>query len=375
MMKQFLFATFIAAFAMTSVAFAAENTKNETPGWHTSGSKIVNPEGNTVILKSVSWFGFETQNLVPHGLWSRNMGQMLDEMKSIGFNSIRVPFSNDILKPGNMPNSINFHENPELEGKTALEVFDIFIQEASKRGMYLILDRHRPTSAQQSELWYTGEVSEEKWIQDWVFLAERYKDNPYVIAVDLHNEPHGQAQWGNGDPSTDWKAAAEKAGNAVLNANPNLLIIVEGIQFGKNGDSYWWGGAVDKVRELPVNLDISNKVVYSPHDYGYGVWPQPWFDDPSFPNNMDQIWDDKWGYIVKENIAPVWIGEFGGREVGYETKEGIWQNKLVQYIHDNGMSFSYWSWNPNSGDTGGILFDDWRTVHQEKVEMLQPILD
>lgn len=375
MIKQFLVATAIAVFALSSSSYADDAAEKVAAGWHTSGSKIVNPEGETVILKSVSWFGFETENLVPHGLWSRNMGQMLDEMKSIGFNSIRVPFSNDILKPGNMPNSINFHENPELEGKTALEVFDIFIQKASERGMFLILDRHRPTSAQQSELWYTSQVSEEQWIQDWVFLADRYKDNPYVIAVDLHNEPHGQAGWGNGNPNTDWKAAAERAGNAVLKANPYLLIIVEGIQFGKDWDSYWWGGAIDKVRELPVILNVSNKVVYSPHDYGYGVWRQPWFEDPSFPNNMDKIWDDKWGYIVKEDIAPVWIGEFGGREVGYETKEGIWQNKLVQYIHDNGMSFSYWSWNPNSGDTGGILLNDWRTIHKEKVEMLQLILD
>lgn len=375
MIKNIVYAVIFAAVAMTNITDATEGEQKEVPGWHTSGSKIINPEGETVILKSVSWFGFETQNLVPHGLWSRNMGEMLDQMKDIGFNSIRIPFSNDILKPGNMPNSINFHENPDLEGKTALEVFDIFIEEASKRGLYLVLDRHRPTSAQQSELWYTGEVSEEKWIQDWVFLADRYKSNPYVIAVDLHNEPHGSAQWGNGDSNTDWKAAAERAGNAVLKANPSLLIIVEGIQFGKDWDSYWWGGALDKVRELPVTLDIANKVIYSPHDYGYGVWPQPWFDAADFPNNMDKVWDDKWGYIVKENIAPIWVGEFGGREVGYETKEGIWQNKLVQYIHDNGMSFSYWSWNPNSGDTGGVLFDDWRTVHQEKVEMLQPILD
>lgn len=30
----------------------------------------------------------------------------------------------------------------------------------------------------------------------------------------------------------------------------------------------------------------------------------------------------------------------------------------------------YWSWNPNSGDTGGILNDDWTTVRQDKVNLL-----
>ncbi|MBA2367843.1 MAG: glycoside hydrolase family 5 protein [Candidatus Protochlamydia sp.] len=349
--------------------------KDDPLGWRTSGSQIVNPEGEAVILRSVSWFGFETQNHVVHGLWSRNMQQMLDEIKAVGFNSIRLPYSNDILKPGAMPDSINTWENKDLAGKTALEVFDIFIAEASKRGLYIILDRHRPTSAQQSELWYTSEVPEIKWIEDWVFLADRYKSNPCVIAADLHNEPHGSAEWGTGEASKDWKAAAERAGNAILMANPRMLIIVEGIQYDKNHQAYWWGGSLDQVKKQPIKLSISNKVIYSPHDYGAGVWLQPWFNVPDFPNNMEQIWHAQWGYIAKENIAPLWIGEFGGRKVDFKSKEGLWQNKLVQYIHQNGISFSYWSWNPNSGDTGGILQDDWKSLNQDKVDMLKLILE
>lgn len=366
--------SFLLTLSLLTVTSLFASPSKEAFGWHTNGSQIMTPEKTPVILKSVSWFGFETHNYVPHGLWSRNMQEMLDQIKAQGFNSIRLPFSNEMLKPGTMPNSINFHQNPSLQNKTALEVFDIFIEEASKRGLYLILDRHRPTAAEQSELWYTQAVPEQKWIEDWVFLADRYKNNPFVIAFDLHNEPHGSAQWGSGNPKYDWKAAAERAGDAILAVNPYVLIIVEGIQQGKNGDAYWWGGTLDLVKKHPVTLKIDHKVVYSPHDYGYGVFKQTWFEDPSFPNNMNSIWDDKWGYIAKENIAPIWVGEFGGREVGYDTKEGLWQNKLVQYLSENNMSFSYWSWNPNSGDTGGILLDDWNTVRQDKIDMLQPVL-
>ncbi len=377
MIKNLFTGLFVLCLFSSNPFIFAQDEKPATVGWHTNGSQIVNPEGNTVILKSVSWFGFETDNKVVHGLWIRNMGEMLDQIKEVGFNSIRVPFSNDILKEDAIPSSINTWANRDLglEGKSALETFDVFIQEASKRGLYLILDRHRPDSASQSELWYTDAVPETKWIEDWKFIANRYKDNPYVIAFDLHNEPHGSAAWGNGDSKTDWKAAAERAGNAVLEVNPYPLIIVEGIENGKSGDAYWWGGALDRVKASPVKLAIPNKVVYSPHDYGYGVYEQPWFEDPSFPNNMDRVWDEKWGYLVKENIAPVWIGEFGGRKTDFESKEGLWQNKLVQYLNQNKISFSYWSWNPNSGDTGGILKDDWTAVHEDKVEMLQPILE
>ena len=37
------------------------------------------------------------------------------------------------------------------------------------------------------------------------------------------------------------------------------------------------------------------------------------------------------------------------------------------------MSWTFWSWNPNSGDTGGILADDWTTINQNKIVYLTPI--
>jgi endoglucanase len=350
------------------------STSSKTKGWHTDGAKIIDPDGNEVKLKSVSWFGFETANYVVHGLWSRNMEDMLGEIADLGFNSIRVPFSNDVLKDGTKPNSIDFSKNPNLKDKTALEALDYFIEAAEDEGLYIILDRHRPTASGQSELWYTDDVSEDKWISDWKTLAERYKDQENVIAFDLHNEPHGSATWGDNDDKTDWKAAAERAGNKILEENSNVLIIVEGIQYDKNNNAYWWGGTLDQIKDKPVDLDVSNKVVYSPHDYGPGVYNQVWFSDSDFPGNMPGIWDKKWGYISNDDIAPIWIGEFGGKETGTDTNEGKWQNKLVDYIDDNGLNFAYWCWNPNSGDTGGILNDDWTTLDDSKVDMLKKIL-
>ncbi len=370
---------YLVGILMISLLGLMSLTSKETPllpaqGWHTKGNQIIDPQGSPVTLKSVSWFGFETSNYVVHGLWSRSLTDMLDQIKSLGFNSLRIPYSNQILNPQTQPNSINYHLNPDLQNKNSLAILDFLIDEAAKRNLYIILDRHRPTSAQQSELWYTAEVPEKKWINDWVFLAKRYLNKPNVIAFDLHNEPHGAATWGSGVRETDWRAAAKRAGNAILAANPNVLIIVEGIQFGVAKDVYWWGGALDGVLMYPVHLNTAHKVVYSPHDYGPGVYMQPWFNDPNFPNNLDEIWDAKWGYIAKQNIAPIWIGEFGGRATDLQSKEGIWQNYLVKYIHDHNLNFAYWSWNPNSGDTGGILNDDWTTVNQNKVEMLKPIL-
>jgi hypothetical protein len=45
---------------------------------------------------------------------------------------------------------------------------------------------------------------------------------------------------------------------------------------------------------------------------------------------------------------------------------------LVRYL-GTGFSWTYWSWNPDSGDTGGILRDDWTTVDTAKDALLDPI--
>lgn len=342
---------------------------------YTEGAKIVDARGNEVLITGVSWFGMETNTLSPHGLWVRNLEDMLDQIADLGFNTIRLPYSNEIFDPQLEPTAIDYQLNPKLEGLTPLELMDAIVERAGERGLKIILDRHRSTSDGQDKLWYTDEVSEERWIADWQLLAERYRGNDTVIGADLHNEPAGEATWGSGDPRTDWRLAAERAGNAIHEVNPDWLIVVEGIErteddFGGVLGWYWMGGSLQYARQYPVRLDQPDKLVYSPHDYGPGVWElQSWFMDPEFPANLPKIWDYHWGYLHKENIAPVLVGEFGGRSVGDDT-EGQWQRALVDYLRENGIGYLYWSFNGNSGDTGGILTDDWNSIEQDKYELL-----
>jgi endoglucanase len=356
-----------------SAAFSvAPGAKNLTPPAHgtlrTVKSHIVDQSGKVVYLTGVSWFGMETGTFCPHGLWVRNWQQMLDQIALCGFNSIRLPYSNQLFDAASIPNGIDFVKNPDLQGLTGLEIMDRVVHGAGQRGLRVILDRHRPDASGQSPLWYTDHVSEERWIADWVMLAQRYRTEPSVIGADLHNEPHGQATWGDGKVATDWRLAAERAGNAILQANPNLLIVVEGIdQY--DGEGYWWGGNLMGARQFPVRLNHPDKLVYSAHDYGPGVWGQSWFGAPNFPQNLPPLWHQQWGYLVQEGIAPVWIGEFGGRSMGTDT-EGVWQRSLVTYLKENHISYAYWAWNPNSGDTGGILEDDWQTVNRVKMDIL-----
>ncbi len=365
----FVFSLFVFLFLL----FALFPVHAQTVGsgyWHTSGNKILDSNNQQVRISGVNWFGLETESFAPHGLWVRGYKEMMDQMKQLGFNTIRLPYSNDIFNTANKPTGIDYGKNPDLQNLSGIQVMDKVVEYANKIGMRIILDRHRPDKNGQSELWYTGSVSESKWIEDWKSLARRYKGNTAVIAVDLHNEPHGSACWGCGDTGRDWKLAAERAGNAVLSENNNLLIIVEGIQtYGPHW--YWWGGNLEGVKSAQVQLQVPNRLVYSTHDYPQSVWNQSWFNESNYPNNLPGVWDMIWGYIHKNNSAPVIVGEFGSK---LETQKDMqWYDTLTSYIKSNNLSWTYWSWNPNSGDTGGILADDWKTVNSNKVNKLAAI--
>jgi endoglucanase len=249
---------------------------------------------------------------------------------------------------------------------------DKIVGYAGQIGLRVILDRHRPDSGGQSELWYTAAYPESRWVADWQMLATRYKGNATVVGMDLHNEPHGAACWGCGSNTTDWRLAAQRAGNAILAVNPELLIIVEGVE-SHNGSFYWWGGNLMGAGAAPVQLNVANRVVYSAHDYPSTVYPQSYFFAADYPANLPGIWDRHWGYLKKNNIAPVLVGEFGTKLQTASDQQ--WLDALVAYLGagTGGFNWTYWSWNPNSGDTGGILADDWNTVIQGKQTRLATI--
>jgi endoglucanase len=285
-----------------------------------------------------------------------------------GFNTVRLPFSNQLFDPASKPQGINYRLNPDLRGLQGLALMDKIIDGAGRLGLKVILDRHDTTADERPQLWYTDQVPQSRWLHDWVMLAQHYRGNNTIIGADLANEPHGPATWGDDNPATDWRMAAERAGNAILVVNPDWLIIVEGIEQ-YHGDYYWWGGNLEGAGQYPVILSEPDKLVYSAHDYGPEIYDQQWFQAANFPNNLPTVWYRYWAYLQMDGIAPVLLGEFGGRSLG-QDRAGVWQRTLVAFLYLQGISYTYWAWNPDSGDTGGILQDNWTTVNENKLHVL-----
>ncbi len=291
----------------------------------------------------------------------------------LGFNAVRIPVCPGTLQ-GVGVTSIDYSQNQDLVGKNSLQILDLVLAEFDRRGFHILLDHHRPDcNGGITELWYTPAYSEQAWLADLAFMANRYKLLPHVLGIDIKNEPHGAATWGVGNPATDWNTAAENAAATIQAAAPHLLVFVEGIESNptcSGNFNHWWGGNLEPLACHPLAI-AADHLVLAPHVYGPDVFNQPYFGAADFPANLPPIWEAHFGRFRDAGYALA-IGETGGRYGhGGSPKDKLFQDALVDYLISKDIrDVFYWSWNPNSGDTGGILQDDWRTVWQDKLDVL-----
>ena len=103
----------------------------------TSGRYIVDASGSRYKLASANWFGAYDIHNVVDGLHKAPMQEISNAIAEMGFNSVRLPFSNEMLWIDQPVSSrIDFSLNPELLGLTPIEVFDRTIDSLGKAGSY-----------------------------------------------------------------------------------------------------------------------------------------------------------------------------------------------------------------------------------------------
>ncbi len=165
-----------------------------------------------------------------HGLWAKDYKVIVDQIAQYGYNTIRIPFSNDMWETNPVVSNSKVSACATCKGKTARDVLAMIINYAGSKGLHVILDNHRSTSGNSAEgngLWYTSGFPESAWIRDWrsvqswvhgfpanvgtadtVTVTNVASDGfPTVIGYDLRNEPHTPARtkyldpatWGTGD--------------------------------------------------------------------------------------------------------------------------------------------------------------------------------
>jgi endoglucanase len=373
----------------------------------------VDASGTPVHIAGVTWYGMESNRWVPAGLSYQRYTDILSLVKSLGYNTIRLPISNQLVE-SNPVVTQHIEANPELRGQHALTVLDDLVSSARSLGLKIILDdqislaeTYYTVNNLDEPLWYTRAYPESAWIRDWQTLAQRYKGNSTVIGFDLRNEPHtaGPGPWslktylnqgstwgpfrGVDNPKTDWRLAAQKAGNAVLAINPHLLIFVEGVQLypdpnqPRGVQTGWWGWNLSMVPRYPVILKVKHQLVYSPHDWGPHKGNAPWFKHMTY-NSMKNVWHSKWAYLLDKPqasyAAPVLLGEFGTCTTDPQCVDLVKPGNQAQWLHfllrflkeHRNVGWDFFALNGtnanNSPAGNGLLAPTWDRVADQKLQ-------
>ena len=394
--------------APLDTAFAADDTNDD---WlHAKGSRLYDMNGNEVWLTGANWFGFNCTECVPHYLWSGDIDDMVKDIADHGVNVLRLPVSTELLynwmvgdpdpigsvNPNDDPNyPINVDLiNPDGSVMNSQQVFDVLLKKCKKYGVKAFIDIHSPESNNSGHnygLWYGKSfkgrdgknvtVTTDVWIETLAWCADHYKGDDTLIGFDLKNEPHSKyggapidAIWDDSDAPNNWKKAAQDCADAILAKNPNALILIEGVE-GFEGHGAWWGGNLRGVAKYPVKpASGTSQIVYSPHDYGPVVSDQTWFHkDFTEQTLLDDYWYDTWAYLVEKDIAPLLIGEWGGRipsgvddaaimaapatSLEQVEQNAKWLGLIRDYMIKHHVNHTFWCLNDDSGDTGGLWKD------------------
>ncbi|MFO0749196.1 MAG: cellulase family glycosylhydrolase [Myxococcota bacterium] len=175
----------------------------------------------------------------------------------------------------------------------------------------------------------------------------------------------------------EWADLAGRGARAVLAANPNLLVFVQGASYLSAGAAYdvIHGESLVHSEVYPPDIPPS-RLVYAPHAYGPDVFALNYLASPQYPKVLPYVWELRFGHAFTAGHGLV-IGEFGGHYDDAVVPGSVdWQDRFVAWMAARGIdSFFYWCWNPNSGNTGGILEDDWKTPNAAKMKLLRPLLD
>jgi len=258
--------------------------------------------------------------------------------------------------------------NPDLVGLRALDVFQAVVKSLTDVGIAVIVNNHITQATwccggNPCDLaWYNDlygplcrvKQTENMWLKNWETVMLPFVNESLVVGADLRNEVRGL--WGT-MTWEKWATAAEKAGNRLLAMRSDWLIIVEGTSSAND---------LTGVRERPVVLNVADRVVYSAHVYAWSGWGSLGgsFSRRSYSSFATAV-RQSWGYLLDEDLAPVWVGEFGSPHLPNAGDLNYWDN-LMRYLQSVDADFAYWAINPRKPhddeyESYSLVGDDWQT--------------
>jgi endoglucanase len=355
-----------------------------------SGTKIVNANGQEVLLKGVglggwllqegymikpSFSGGGTQWSIKKRLYDQGVSDAdveafyqgwrnnfitkadIDYIASLGFNCLRLPMHYELFltdaqravrnsvahNSGNYTNYVNsltsWYNGNTLFTDASLEGFrtvDSLLAWAGANNMYVVLDLHAAPGAQGTDANISDAlVGNDLWnksiyrditVRLWQKLSARYINDDRVAFYDLINEPN------NVPTNQQIHDLFERLINAVRAQGDNHLLMIEG-----NG----WGNNYNYME--PFTFTNKTNLVYNAHRY--------WITNSTTETNGDVNQINLIANIVNfrnTNNVPVWVGE-----TGENTND--WLSENIAALNSKGIGWCHWTYKRFDGGENAAL--------------------
>jgi endoglycosylceramidase len=313
------------------------------------GKWLIDEKGRTLILRGIN---FSERSKRPPFL-PEVPYEDIDKLKEWGFNAVRFLIIWEAIEPEKGTFSDEY-----------LEKLTRWVDEFSKREIYILLDMHQDLYARKLggdgapewavfdlpyepvQPWYLNYLSksvienfdrfwrdeslQEEYIKAWEFVVDRFKENRFVIGYDLMNEPF----FGSSNPLTGefersyLQPFYEKIISRLKKIDKDHLYFFE-------PNIIAGGGFHCFLKNMPFD-----GLVYAPHYYDPTVlWEFPYDGDE------DRTYSS---FVLREKEAERWgvpwvLGEFGILFHTYNSEEYLEDH--MSLIEDFMIGSFYWNYN------------------------------
>ena len=310
-------------------------------GLRTLGKKIINANGDEVLLKGVGLGGWmlqegymmnssggadaqhqfieklnvligEEETNTFYTNWRKNFvtKRDIDSIAKWGFNSVRLAMHYNLFTKPIEEETVQ-GENTWLT--TGFDMVDELLSWCEENQVYLILDLHAAPGGQGEDvaisdhdvdkpsLW-ESEENKSKTVALWGKLAERYKDKEWIGGYDLINEINWPI---NGSVIRDLYV---RITNAIRAHDSNHIIFIEGNWFANDFSG--------------LTPPWDSNLVYSFHKY----WS---YNDTA---SIQWVLD-----LRNQHNVPLWMGESG-------ENSNVWYTDAIKLFESNNIGWSWWPW-------------------------------
>ncbi|PKA61281.1 hypothetical protein AXF42_Ash006178 [Apostasia shenzhenica] len=341
----------------------------------TSSRWIVDESGRRVKLACANWAA-HLEPVVAEGLGKQPVDVIARSVRSMGFNCVRLTWplylatnaSVASLTVGESLRRLGLVEsaagvavnNPQLLNATLMEAFKEVVSALGHKNIMVVLDNQISTPGWCCSKFdgngFFGDTyfDPDEWLEGLTIVAAIFNSSSNVVGMSLRNELRGPRQ-----NVTDWYRYMQRGAAAVHSANPNVLIILSGLDYDIT---------LSFLSKKQVELTFKDKLVFELHWYGFsdgGDWENGNINQVC--GNITRSIMNKGGFLLEQGW-PLFLSEFGLDIRGNNPSDNrflscflsvaaeldldwaIWALQGSYYIREGQLSFD---------ETYGVLSWDW----------------